>query len=164
MAPPPLALLLSMVRIMPKHFKDVPLPLEAPTTEDLREACSAIIRDLTAGRGMTDIELGGKLNVHANTIAAWRNKKNDMGALMIATIGAKFGADAVAPYNALYGATAHGLAAHDAAPLTEMADALSALVKSDGPKARMDALPTLKAAHEALGGYLVSLERWRAAA
>lgn len=94
----------------------------------------------------------------------WRNKKNDMGALMIATIGSRFGAEAVAPYNALYGATAHGIAASDAAPLTEMADALAALMKAHGPKARLDTLPTLKTAAEALNGYILSLEKWRLAA
>lgn len=149
---------------MHSNAQEVPLPLASPTTEALREACSRIIRDLTASLDLTDIQLGGMLNVHANTIAAWRNKKNDMGALMIATIGSRFGAEDVAPYNALYGATAHGIAASDAAPLTEMADALAALMKAHGPKARLDTLPTLKTAAEALNGYILSLEKWRLAA
>lgn len=143
---------------------NVPLPLCAPTTEALREACSAIVRDIMSAHGLTAIELGGRLNVHANTVAAWLNKKNDMGALMIATIGARFGVDAIAPYHALYGASAHGIAAQDAAPLTEMADALAALTRSTGPKERLDALPTIKTASEALSAYIVTLERWRLAA
>lgn len=149
---------------MPNKAHNVPLGFAAPTTEALREAVAQIIRDVTASKGLTDMELAGQLNVHANTVAAWRNKKNDMGALMIATIGAKFGADAVAPYNALYGATAHGIAAQDAAPLRELAEALAALTQSATPKARFDSLPALKAAGEALNGYILSLEMWRNAA
>jgi transcriptional regulator with XRE-family HTH domain len=144
--------------------QDVPLPIAAPTTEALREAVSQIIRDLTSSKGITDFELAGKLNVHPNTVAAWRNKKNDMGALMIATIGSMFGAEAVAPYNALYGATAHGIVAQDAAPLREMAEALAALTSSTNPKARFDSLPAIHRAISAMEGYAVMLERWRIAA
>lgn len=143
---------------------NVPLPFAAPTTEALRDAVAQIVRDLTARLGITDMELAGQLNVHPNTVAAWRNKKNDMGALMIATIGDKYGADAVSPFNALYGATAHGIAAQDAAPLAELAQALAALTQSTTPKARFDSLPSLKDAAEALNGYILSLERWRLAA
>jgi hypothetical protein len=62
------------------------------------------------------------------------------------------------------GATAHGIVAHDAAPLRELAEALAALTQSHTPKARFDSLPTLKAAAETLDGYILSLERWRLAA
>lgn len=149
---------------MPNKAHNVPLPIDAPTTEALREAISAIIRDITAELRITDMELAGKLNVHANTVAAWRNKKNDMGALMVATIGAKFGAKFIAPYHALYGAHAHGLAACDAAPLGALADALAALAHGRGPKDRLDSLPVLKDAADALGTYIVSLEQFRRAA
>jgi transcriptional regulator with XRE-family HTH domain len=153
-----------MVVTMPNRSHNVPLPFAAPTTEALREAVAQIIRDLTAQHGITDLELAGQLNVHANTVAAWRNKKNDMGALMIATIGDKYGPESVAPFNALYGATAHGIAAQDAAPLRELAEALAAPTQSASPKARFDSLPTLREASEALNGYILSLERWRNAA
>lgn len=143
---------------------NVSLPIQLPTTEALREACSAIVRDLMASHGLTAIELAGKLNVHPNTVGTWLNRKNDIGSLMIATIGVKFGVEAVAPYHALYDASAHGIAAQDAAPLTELADALAALTRANGPKARLDSLPTLKTALEGLSAYVVSLERWRNAA
>lgn len=143
---------------------NVPLPFAAPTTEALREAVAQIVRDLTARLGLTDLELAGQLNVHANTVAAWRNKKNDMGALMIATIGDKYGPESVAPFNALYGATAHGVVAQDAAPIGELAEVLAVLTKTTTPKARFDSLPVLKDAAEALNGYILCLERWRNAA
>lgn len=149
---------------MPNKVHNVPLPIDAPTTEALRDAIAAIIRDITTERGLTDLEFAGKLNVHPNTVAAWRNKKNDMGALMVAIVGAKFGAKFIAPYHALYGAHAHGLVACDAAPLGELTDALSALVHGIGPKARLDSLPVLKDAADALGAYIVSLEQFRRAA
>lgn len=149
---------------MPTRPQDVSLPLPAPTTEALREAVATIIRDLTSQFKLTDIELGGKLNVHANTIAAWRNKKNDMGALMIATIGTTYGVDSVAPYHALYGAVAHAVTACKDAPLGELAEALAVLARASGPKSRLDALPLLKTANEALDSYIMSIERMRIAA
>lgn len=149
---------------MPNSAHNVLLPLIAPDTAALRKAVAAIINDVQREHDLTDQELANKLDVHKNTICNARNKASDLGALTIAKIGAIYGADAVAPYHALYGATAHGIAASDAAPLTEMADALAALMRAHGPKARLDTLPALKNAAEALNGYILSLEKWRLAA
>lgn len=143
---------------------NVLLPMMAPDTEALRNAVAAIISDLQRKHGLSDEDLAVKLDVHKNTICNARNRKSDLGALTIAKIGAKFGPDAVAPYNALYGAHAHGVAASDAAPLSEVADALAALTRSAGLKARLDTLPVLKAATDKLVSYVVSLERMRIAA
>lgn len=143
---------------------NVLLPIAAPDTEALRKAVAAIICDVQRDHDLTDAQLADKLDVHKNTICNARNKSSDLGALTIAKIGAKFGVEYVAPYHALYGASAHGIAAQDAAPLTELADALAALTRSNGPKARMDSLPTLKTALEGLSAYVVSLEMWRNAA
>lgn len=143
---------------------NVLLPIGLPNTKSLRAAVACIIRDIQREHHETDQDTADKLGVSVGTVRNARNEQADLGALTIAKIGAIYGAEAVAPYNALYGATAHGLATHDAAPLSELADALSALTKADGPKARLDTLPALKAAAEAIGGYIISLERWRIAA
>lgn len=144
--------------------RNVMLPLVMPTQSALRSAVANIVKDLQLRCDESDVEMAEKLGVSAGTIANARNKKSDLSALTIAKIGAVYGTDAIGPYHSLYGATAHGIAASDAAPLTELADALAALTRAAGPKARLDAMPTLKAAAEALNGYLVSLERWRIAA
>lgn len=143
---------------------NVLLPLTAPTTVDLRNAVAAMVRDIQLSHDLTDIQLAGKLDIHPNTVASWRNKKADMGALMVAVIGATFGVDAVAPYHALYGASAHGIAAQDAAPLSQLAMALAKLTEATSHKARLESLPCLKDAAEALNGYILALERWRLAA
>lgn len=147
---------------MDKH--NVLLPLGLPDTEALKKASAAIIRDIQREHDETDQKTADRLGVHKNTIAAARNEVSPLGALTIAKIGVAYGADAVAPYNALYGATAHGIAASDAAPLVELSEALAALHRAQGPKARLDTLPTLKAAAEALAAYIMALEQWRLAA
>lgn len=143
---------------------NVLLPMSLPNTKSLRAAVACIIRDIQREHHETDQDTADKLGVSVGTVRNARNEQADLGALTIAKIGAVYGAECLAPYHALYGATAHGAAAHDAAPLAELAEAMAALAKSDGPKARLDALPILKAAQEALGGYVVTLERWRVAA
>ena len=143
---------------------NVLLPLALPTQKALRGALAQIIRDLQARYEETDQCTADRLGISIGTIRNARNETADLNALTIARIGAGYGADAVAPYNALYGATAHGIAAQDAAPLAELAQALAALTQSTTPKARFDSLPSLKDAAEALNGYILSLERWRLAA
>lgn len=143
---------------------NVLLPLTFPDTAQLRKAVAAIIRDIQRDHGETDQATADKLGVHKNTIASARNEQADLGALTIARIGAVYGPQAVEPYHALYGATAHGAALNDAAPLTELADALAVLMKAAGPKARLDTLPTLKTAAASLNGYIIAMERWRLAA
>lgn len=143
---------------------NVLLPLMAPTTEDLLKAVATIVRDVQRECDQTDAEMAAKLDVHKNTIAGARNKQSALGALTIARIGATYGVEFIAPYHALYGAAAHGVAASDAAPLSELADAMAALMRANGPKARLDTLPVIKKAAEALDAYVVAMERWRTAA
>lgn len=149
---------------MADSARNVLLPLMLPTQKQLRAAVAAIIRDIQHRHGESDQCTADRVGISVGTIRNARDEKTDLNALSIAKIGAIYGADAVAPYNALYGATAHGVAASDAAPLTEMADALAALMRAGGPKARLDALPTLRAALDAMGAYVVTLERWKIAA
>jgi transcriptional regulator with XRE-family HTH domain len=140
------------------------LPFPIPTQSSLRSAVACIIRDVQLQHDETDTETAEKLGVSAGTIANARNKKADLSALTIAKIGTAYGIDAVGPYHALYGASAHGVAASDAAPLAQLADAMAALTRASGPKERLDALPILKAAAESLDAYVMSVERWRNAA
>lgn len=153
-----------MVSIMAKNSHNVFLPMQLPTQKSLRAAVAQIIRDIQASAHETDQCTADKLGISIGTVRNARDEKTDLNALTIARIGAIYGADAVSPYNALYGATAHGIASHDAAPLAELASALAALTGADSPKARFDTLPALKDAAEALDGYILSLERWRNAA
>jgi hypothetical protein len=143
---------------------NVLLPFALPDTAQLRKAVAHIIRDIQREYGETDQATADKLGVHANTIASARNERSDLGALTIARIGAAYGPDALSPYSALYGATAHGIAASDAAPLSILADTLAALHRATGPKQRLDALPIVKEAADALNAYALSLERFRIAA
>jgi hypothetical protein len=140
------------------------LPLEIPNTAALRKSVASIIRDIQRDHCETDQATADRLGVHKNTIAAARNEQSDIGALTIARIGALYGPEAVQPYHALYGATAHGIAASDAAPLVELTGALAALLHAGGPKARLDALPVLKDTSAKLDAYINSIERWRNAA
>lgn len=149
---------------MPNPGHTVLLPLMLPTQKQLRGAVAAIIRDIQNRHGETDQCTADRLGISIGTIRTARNEAADLNALTIARIGAIYGAEAVAPYNALYGATAHGIAASDAAPLAELSEALCALHKAHGPKARLDTLPTLKEAQAALAAYIVSIEQWRVAA
>lgn len=149
---------------MPKPSDNVLLPMPMPTHKALRAAVANIIRDIQAQHRETDQDTADRLGVSVGTVRNARNEAADLAALTIAKIGAIYGAEAVAPYNALYGAHAHGVAACDAAPIAELANAIAALTQAIGPKARMDALPVLKAASEKLDAYLISLEQWRNAA
>lgn len=149
---------------MAENRHNVLLPLALPTQKCLRASVAQIIRDIQAVHGESDQCTADRLGVSIGTVRNARNETADLNALTIARIGAVYGAHAIGPYNALYGATAHGIASHDAAPLSQLANALAVLTGSESPKARFDALPELKAASEALSGYILSLERWRMAA
>lgn len=143
---------------------NVLLPLALPTQKLLRAAVARIIRDVQALHSETDQDTADRLGISVGTVRNARNEATDLNALTIARIGAVYGAQSLAPYNSLYGAAAHGIAAQDAAPLGELADALSELHRAETPRARFDTLPVLKRAAEALAGYINSLEQWRMAA
>ena len=141
--------------------RNILLPVAMPTQSLLREAARNIIIDLQKVTGETDQEMAECIGVSAKTIANARNRNNDIGALTVAKIAAAYGEQSVAPYRALYGSGTHGVASSDPAPIAAMANALSALATSDSPKARLDALPVVKAAYEAIGAYIGALEHWR---
>lgn len=143
---------------------NVLLPLALPTQKCLRAAVAQIIRDIQATHKESDQDTADRLGISVGTVRNARNEQTDLNALTIARIGAVYGAQALAPYNSLYGAAAHGIASQDAAPLVELSRALTALTEAKSPRARFDSLPVLKAACEALAGYINSLERWRIAA
>lgn len=149
---------------MPFSARNISLPIEMPTQNLLREAARNIIMDLQKATGETDPEMAEKIGVSPTTIANARNRKNDIGSLTVAKIAAKYGEAAVAPYRALYGQGLHGIASSDPAPIAALALAVAELTKGDGPKARLDSLPVLVAAQEALSDYVAAIQRWRLAA
>ena len=143
------------------HRANVLLPFMPPTQKLLRAAIALIIREIQRDFDETDQCTADRLGVSIGTVRNARNETADLNALTIARIGAVYGAGAIAPYNALYGATAHVFAATDAAPLGALSEALTALLGATGPKARFDTIPALREAYEKLGGYLMSLEQAR---
>lgn len=138
---------------------NVLLPFGLPDTKSLRRAAANIVRDIQREHEETDQETADRLGVSVGTIRNIRNEASDIGSLTIARIGAVYGEESVAPYEALY--AFHGRAQGE--PMAELADAISALSKARGPKAKLDALPTLKAAAEALSAYITIVERERLA-
>lgn len=143
---------------------NVMLPLAAPDTEALRKAVANIIRDIQREFEETDQQTADRLGVRKNTIANARNRLTDLGALTIARIGAIYGAEFLGPYRALYELAAPNAVGMDSAPLEELAETMSALCKANGPKARLDTLPTVKNCAEKLNGYVAAMERWRLSA
>ena len=146
---------------MPDYLRNISLPVPMPTQSLLREAARNIIMDLQKQTGETDHEMAERIGVSPNTVANARNRKNDIGSLTVAKIAAAYGESAVAPYRALYGTGTHGVAASDPAPIALLADAVAVLAKGTGPKARLDSLPVLIGASEALADYIAGLQRWR---
>ena len=139
------------------------LPVPLPCTKSLRAAVSAIIRDIQHSHHELDQETADRLGVSVGTVGNARNEKADLGALTIAKIGLLYGPEAVAPYNALYGATAHATHPSACDPLPELGRAIAALaaIRNGSPKDRLDALPVLKAASAALDAYIASIETLR---
>lgn len=136
---------------------NVLLPLSWPDTRSLRGAASNIIRDIQRQHDLTDGETAEKLGVSIGTIRNIRNKESDIGALLLAKIGAMFGEDAIAPYRALYA----GCGEECAEPMLLLAEAQAALAKAKGPKGKFDALPALKDCIEGLSAFVLAAERDR---
>lgn len=139
------------------------LPLPLPCTKSLRAAVASIIRDIQHAHHETDQQTADRLGVSVGTIRNARNEMADLGALTIARIGALYNPEAVAPYNALYGATAHATYPSVCDPLPELGRAVASLaaIRTGSAKDRLDALPTLKAASAALDAYITSIEGLR---
>lgn len=147
---------------MPRKSTDISLPLYCPDTESLRTAVTAILGDIRRESGDDFAEIGKKLGVHKNTVGAWYNQANDMGALVLAKLGAIYGKEYLRPYETLYeGDTAPGVN-----PLPQLANAVATLCDigiKGTPKQRLDALPVLKLALSALDACIAETERLRLA-
>lgn len=157
MSPPLLISCLSMVVTMAANVHNVLLPFALPDTKSLRRAAANIIRDIQRDREETDQQTADNLGVSVGTIRNIRNEACDIGALTIARIGAVYGEEAVAPYEALY-ASGGNVAGE---PMAALADAMAALARAKGPKGQMDALPAVKDCIEALNAWALSVERTR---
>ena len=142
---------------MADRSNNVLLPLALPDTKSLRRAAANIVRDIQREHEETDQQTADRLGVSVGTIRNIRNEACDIGALTMARIGAAYGEEAVAPYEALYAGGVHAFRE----PVGALADALSALAKAKGPKAELDALPTVKACIEALTDWTLEIERKR---
>jgi transcriptional regulator with XRE-family HTH domain len=126
-----------------------------PTTDGVRTACANVIRDIQRQHDLTDLQVAEAIGVSVNTIARARNKQVTIDNLTLARIGAVFGREALAPWDAL------GMGRDDddsADPMHTLALAMAALAAARGPKGRMDALPALKDARAALKAYIGHVE------
>lgn len=136
---------------------NVLLPFALPDTKSLRRAAANIIRDIQREHEETDQQTADKIGVSVGTIRNIRNEASDISSLTIARIGAAYGQDAVAPYEALYATC--GAECHE--PIGLLADAMAVLSRAKGPKAEMDALPKVKDAIEGLTAWALDIERKR---
>jgi 3-hydroxyacyl-CoA dehydrogenase len=143
---------------MADHSNNVLLPFALPDTKSLRRAAANIVRDIQRDREETDQQTADNLGVSVGTIRNIRNEACDIGSLTMARIGARYGEDAVDPYHALY---AHCRDDQGGEPLTLLADAMAALSRAKGPKARMDALPVVKDCIEGMTAWVMEIERQR---
>lgn len=137
--------------------RNVLLPLYLPDTKSLRRAAANIIRDIQRDHEETDQQTADNLGVSVGTIRNIRNEAADIGSLVLAKIGARYGEETLAPYHALY----VGDPGDCAEPLSLMADAMAAIARAKGPKAEFDALPAVKDAVEALTAWTMTIERKR---
>ena len=136
---------------------NVLLPFALPDTKSLRRAAANIVRDIQREGEETDQQTADKLGVSVGTIRNIRNEACDISSLTMARIGAAYGEDAVAPYEALY---AHG-SGECSEPLGLLADAIAVMSRAKGPKAEFDALPAVKDAIEGLTAWALNIERKR---
>lgn len=143
---------------MADNAKQVMLPFNAlPTTDGVRSALANVIRDIQRDHDMTDQQLADAIGAHVNTIARARNKLATLDSLALTKLGATFGQDALRPYTALW---AQETGEHTEA-LPALADAMAALSRANGPKAKFDALPAVKDCIDALTAFVVATERER---
>jgi hypothetical protein len=147
---------------MPDSAVNVLLPLSLPTQKSLRGAVANIVRDVQREYGETDQDTADKLGVSVGTIRNARNESADLNAVTIARIGVVYGAGYVDPYHALYGATAATVRHHEQDALPRLAKAMSVICDmKGGAKEQLDALPTLRAARDALDSVLFGIEKLR---
>jgi transcriptional regulator with XRE-family HTH domain len=148
---------------------NVLLPCPLPTQKELRDAVSKIISRAQAEHSLTDDEMADEIGVSIGTVRNARNKQADLNATTIARIGAKFGAEALDPYSALYGARNVPLDAADTDALPSLAGAVHRLAVAQSPTSPggagllhtelLDMLPALRDAQAALNSLICRAER-----
>jgi hypothetical protein len=148
---------------------NVLLPIAFPTQKSLRAAVANIIRQVQAENKLTDDDFADAVACSVGTIRNARNEQADLNATTIARIGAKFGAEHIDPYSALWGARNVPLETQDTDALPSMSAAVHRLAVAqspDSPGGRstthcelLDMLPDLREAQRAINALLVRAER-----
>lgn len=148
---------------------NVMLPLDLPTQKSLRKAVAKIIRRVQLEHGLTDEELADELKVSVGTVRNARNEACDLNAATIARIGARFGAEVLDPYAALYGARNVPLDAAETDALPSLSGAVHRLAVAQSPNSRggskllhdelLEMLPELREAQRAINALICRAER-----
>lgn len=151
------------------NSNNVLLPMILPKQKALRDAVSKIIRTLQLAHDLTDAEFAGEIVISKGTVKNARNKETDLNATTIARIGARFGAEALDPYAALYGARNVPIEAGDEEALPTLSRAVHKLAVARSPASELgvhlshneltDMLPDLRAAQRVLNGLITRAEK-----
>jgi transcriptional regulator with XRE-family HTH domain len=145
------------------------LPLALPTQKLLRAAVAKIIRRVQLDQDLTDEALGDELGISVGTVRNARNELADLNAATIAKIGARFGAETLDPYAALYGARNVPLDAGEADALPSLTGAVHRLAVAQSPTSPgghvllhtelLEMLPDLRNAQRAINALICRAER-----
>lgn len=157
---------------MTDHRNSVVTLLALPTQKALRTAVAKIIRRVQLDAHLTDEELADELCISIGTVRNARNEQTDLNATTIARIGAKFGAEVLDPYAALYGARNVPIEVEEVDALPSLTGAVHRLAVAQTPSSPggtklhhtelLDMLPDLRAAQAAINALLVRAERMAA--
>jgi len=145
------------------------LPMALPTQKLLRQAVAKIIRRVQLEHALTDDDLADAIGCSVGTVRNARNEQADLNAATIAKIGAKFGAETLDPYAALYGARNVPLDAKEADALPSLTGAVHRLAVAQSPSSKggaavlhdelLDMLPELREAQKAINALICRAER-----
>lgn len=148
---------------------NVLLPLALPTQKALRAAVAKIIRRVQHENGLTDEAFADEIGCSVGTVRNARNELTDLNAVTITRIGAKFGAETLDPYAALYGARNVPLDAEDTDALPSLTAAVHRLAVAQSPASPgghsvlhtelLDMLPDLLAAQRAINALICRVGR-----
>lgn len=148
---------------------NVLLPIALPTQKSLRKAVAQIIRAVQLEHELTDDDLADEVGISVGTVRNARNAATDLNAATIAKIGAKYGAEVLDPYAALYGARNVPLEAHHDDALPSLTGAVHRLAVAQSPASPsgpnldhqelLDMLPDLKAAQRAINALVCRAEK-----
>lgn len=154
---------------MSDQRNNVMLPMAMPTQKDLRAAISKVISRVQLDHELTDEELADALGISIGTVRNARNKTTDLNAKTIALLGAKYGAEVLDPYSALWGARNVPLNVEDKDAMPSLSGAVHRLALAQSPdspggsaithRELLDILPELLAAQAALTSLIVRAER-----